>query len=104
MISETEYKLLLNFDFNTKGHTQWYYFQIKSKLPAGTVLKFHILNLIKPDSLYNSGMKPWVLSEKHKEATNVWWHRDGNEISYKMNDIIRNRNMIPADVDKNTLK
>jgi len=58
MVSETEYNLILNFDFNTKGHTQWYYFKIISKLPAGTTLRFQILNLMKTDSLYNYGMKP----------------------------------------------
>ena len=65
-VSETEYNLILNFDYNTDGHTQWYYFKIFSKLAAGnsdlsslgTKVKFNILNLMKPDSLYNYGMKP----------------------------------------------
>lgn len=104
MVSETEYNLILNFDFNTKGHTQWYYFKIISKLPAGTTLRFQILNLMKTDSLYNYGMKPWVLSEKHRESTGIDWHRDGDDISYKVNSIIRNKHMIPHDADKSKLK
>ena len=104
MVSETEYNLILSFDFNTKGHTQWYYFKIISKLPAGTIIKFQILNLMKSDSLYNYGMKPWVMSEKHKESWGEEWHRDGEDVSYKVNDIIRNKHMIPHDADKQTLK
>jgi cytosolic carboxypeptidase protein 2/3 len=57
-VSDTEYNLLLNFDYNTRGHTQWFYFKVMTKLPAGTTLQFRILNLMKPDSLYNCGMKP----------------------------------------------
>ena len=57
-VSDTEYNLWLNFDFNTKGHTQWFYFKIVTKLPAGTTIQFRILNLMKPDSLYSNGMKP----------------------------------------------
>jgi len=57
-VSDNEYNLLLNYDYNTNGHTQWYYFNVMSKLPAGTRIKFNILNLMKPDSLYNYGMKP----------------------------------------------
>jgi cytosolic carboxypeptidase protein 2/3 len=103
-VSDTEYNLLLNFDYNTRGHTQWFYFKVMTKLPAGTTLQFRILNLMKPDSLYNCGMKPWVLSESHRSATGEEWHRDGDNVSYKVNDIIRNRQKIPADVDKQTFK
>lgn len=103
-VSDTEYNLILWFDFNTKGHTQWYYFKMMSKLPAGTVLTFRILNLMKPDSLYNHGMQPWVYSEKHKEITGIGWHRDGDNVSYKINDIVRNKHMIPPDADKQTYK
>ena len=103
-VSDTEYNLWLNFDHNTKGHTQWFYFKIMTQLPAGTKIDFSILNLMKPDSLYNYGMKPCIFSEKHKETTGEEWHRDGNNISYKKNDIIRNKHLIPNDVDKQTFK
>ena len=29
-VSETEYNLLLQNDINTNGHTQWFYFKVKS--------------------------------------------------------------------------
>ena len=57
-MTATEYNLLLSFDHNTSGHTQWFYFKIRASLPVGTKIRFHILNLMKPDSLYNYGMKP----------------------------------------------
>jgi cytosolic carboxypeptidase protein 2/3 len=103
-VSDTEYNLWLNFDFNTKGHTQWFYYKIITKLPAGTTIQFRILNFMKPDSLYNDGMKPCVLSEKHKDYNGEEWHRDGDNISYKVNELVRNKHMIPNDADKQTYK
>jgi len=41
---------------------QWYFFNIKNTFP-NQVYQFNIINLIKPDSLYNHGMKPLVYSE-----------------------------------------
>lgn len=34
-IGPFEYNLILSTDFNTKGHTQWFYFKVISKLPKG---------------------------------------------------------------------
>ncbi|CAI2369038.1 unnamed protein product [Moneuplotes crassus] len=94
-LSESEYNLVLMNDFNTNGHTQWYYFKVTSKLEAGTKIKFNIVNLSKPDSLYNEGMKPCVKSQGHYEKTGQGWHRDGTDISYKMNNFLRNRERRP---------
>ncbi|CAI2365726.1 unnamed protein product [Moneuplotes crassus] len=93
-VSDTEYNLILNFDYNTNGHTQWYYFKIMTKLSEGTSIKLNILNLMKPDSLYNYGMKPCVKSKlKPKEG----WHRDCHDISYTRNSILRDRNKAPGE-------
>ena len=40
------------------------------------------MNLIKPDSLYNHGMKPLVYSKKEAETRLVGWHRTGFDIKY----------------------
>lgn len=40
------------------------------------------MNLIKPDSLYNHGMKPLIYSEKEADIKNIGWHRTGHEIKY----------------------
>jgi hypothetical protein len=90
-VSPTEYNLILNYDYNTSGHTQWFYFKVLSKLAAGTKVRLNILNLMKPDSLYNYGMKPCVRSKKHEEQQGVGWHRDCEEISYTRNNILRKR-------------
>ena len=94
-VSEREYNLILNFDYNTNGHTQWFYFKIMTKLEKGSQIKFNILNLMKPDSLYNYGMKPWVKSQHLQKLEGKGWHRDCSEISYKRNSILRNRSKVP---------
>ncbi len=68
-VSRTEYELLLSEDFNTAGHFHWYYFKTVSRLPAGTTVRFKILNMAKPNSLYSVGFRPFVFSTKRHQAT-----------------------------------
>lgn len=56
-----EYDLVLQPDINTRGHTQWYYFSVRNMRP-GQAYIFNIINLQKPDSLYNMGMLPLLHS------------------------------------------
>jgi hypothetical protein len=58
-----EYDLVLQPDINTRGHTQWYYFSVRN-IRAGQAYIFNIINLQKPDSLYNMGMLPLLHSEQ----------------------------------------
>jgi hypothetical protein len=58
-----EYDLVLQPDINTRGHTQWYYFSVRNMRP-GQAYVFNIINLQKPDSLYNMGMLPLMHSEQ----------------------------------------
>ena len=57
-------------DLHTEGHTQWFYFAVSNTHPSGIVklseqgvlvppvrVRFNIVNLTKPDSLFNSGKK-----------------------------------------------
>lgn len=62
-ILEYEYQIILRADWNTTSHTQWYYFSV-ANTRKDVEYKFMIINLMKPDSLYNSGMKPLFYSEK----------------------------------------
>lgn len=48
-----------------------------------------IINLMKPDSLYNSGMKPLFYSEKQAKQKNIGWYRDGHDICYYQNNLKR---------------
>ena len=83
-LSDNEYNILLQNDINTNGHTQWFYFRVGNTRKGSTV-KFNLLNLVKPDSLYNYGMKILCLSEKLKKDKNIEWYRDGSEIYYYKN-------------------
>lgn len=62
-LSDDEYNLMLQNDINTNGHTQWFFFRV-SNTRKGASIKFNILNLAKPDSLYNYGMKVLCFSEQ----------------------------------------
>jgi len=37
---------------------------------------------MKPDSLYNSGMKPLCYSEKNAKFKKIGWFREGYDICY----------------------
>ena len=69
-------------DHSSLGYyTQWFYFRIqntKKKVPY----KFNIVNMIKPDSLYNHGMRPLMYSKKETEYKGSGWRRDGSDIMY----------------------
>ena len=46
-----------------------------------------MLNLCKPDSLYNEGMKVLVYSEKKASERDIGWHRGGTKTAYYANGI-----------------
>ena len=50
-------------------------------------VRFSMLNLCKPDSLYNEGMKLLIYSEKHAAIRDIGWHRGGTKIAYYPNGI-----------------
>ena len=80
-VYEYEYDLILKPDYNTRGYTQWYYFRI-ANTRAGKQYRFNIINLMKPDSLYNHGMRPLVYSETEAKRTGKGWVRGGGDICY----------------------
>ena len=86
-VNSQEYLLLLQNDVNTSGRTQWFFFRT-SNVKAGEV-RFSMLNLCKPDSLYNEGMKILVYSEKTASQKDVGWHRSGRNIAYFSNGLKR---------------
>lgn len=71
-------------DINSKGNTQWFYFQI-AKIPAKTKIKFNIVNMLKSDSLFNYGMQPCVHSAEAEKRYGQGWHRSGSGIKYFKN-------------------
>lgn len=60
---------------------------------------------MKPDSLSSNGLKPWVKSVNLFKEKGIGWHRDGEDISYKMNGFLRNRERKPGpdDLQSNSL-
>ena len=84
--SETEYELYLRYDLYTDKHTQWYYFQVRNAKPNKTY-RFTICNLLKPDSLYNNGMRPLIYSEFNALNKNIGWIRCGSNIKYYKNNL-----------------
>jgi len=81
------------------------YLQVSAILKTlGTRVKLNIVNLMKPISLYQEGMKPWVKSEKHEKINGVGWHRDCSEIKYSMNEYLRKKNKYPPKNMKAELK
>ncbi len=71
-VSRAEYELFLAEDFNTAGHLHWFYFKTVSNLPAGTTIRFRILNMAKPRSLYLIGLKPFVFSARRYLSTRIF--------------------------------
>ena len=88
-IGPFEYNLSIRPDVNTLGHTQWFYFQVKNTI-KGTLYKFNIINLMKPNCLYSKGMRPLMYSENMADQKSIGWHRVGTNISYTMNPIEEN--------------
>jgi hypothetical protein len=80
-VTDTEYDLYLKNDYGTLGYTQWFYFRVQNMRKDKTY-RFNIVNLMKPDSNYNMGMKPLVYSCKEAEQEEKGWYRDGFNIAY----------------------
>ena len=87
-VYEFEYDLILKPDYNTRGYTQWYYFRI-GNTRAGKTYRFNIINMMKPDSLYNHGMRPVVYSEIEAKRSGKGWYRGGADICYYQNSMKR---------------
>lgn len=88
--TDNEYELHLNNDIETKGHTQWYYFSVRSFKSSHTV-RFNLVNFYKFESLYNEGLQPCVYSVTKYKRTGVKWHRGGSSIAYYQNSRVRRK-------------
>jgi hypothetical protein len=78
-VDDSEYNLVLSNDVNTKGYTQWFFFSVEGAR-GPTVL--NILNMSKSTSLFQKGMRPLVYAGEG-------WKRDGCNVLYYQNNIIR---------------
>ncbi|ORX76497.1 hypothetical protein BCR32DRAFT_284114 [Anaeromyces robustus] len=83
-IDDFSYFLQLKTDFNTNGHTQWFFFQVKNML-GNHEYQFTLGNFTKPKSLFNNGMQVLMYSKKKEQKENIGWYRTGYNISYTKN-------------------
>jgi hypothetical protein len=60
---DQEYALRMRSDLNTTGNTQWFYFAVRGA-KRGQTVRFRVENHTKPDSLFNYGLRPLVLSKR----------------------------------------
>ena len=81
-----EYNLIINSDYYTVKHMQWFYFFV-ANTRKNIPYKFNIINMIKPDSLYNQGLKPLFYSLKRFEFEGKTFFRDGTKICYYTNNL-----------------
>lgn len=88
-LSLNEYDLVLQNDVNTNGHTQWYFFRV-SNTKKDQKVRFNIINLAKPDSLYNQGMRVLAFSQNSSKSDDLGWYRTGTDIRYFQNQIKNN--------------
>lgn len=78
-----EYNLCLQRDTNSpSGSTQWYYFRVGNRRHVGPV-RFNIVNLVKPYSSYEDGLRVLVFRKGV-------WERGCSDISYRRNTLPRN--------------
>ena len=82
-VGEYEYNLLLRPDIGT-GVTLWFYFLVKN-MEKNVPYTFNIINLYKEKSLFNSGFRPLLWSEKEYDRCGKGWTRTGELISYSEN-------------------
>lgn len=78
------------------SHTQWYYFSVRNTRRR-QLYKFNFINLVKPGSLYNDGMRPLLYSTIAASGSTTGgttaepkgWYRGGANLCYYENHIPR---------------
>ncbi|KAJ3412706.1 Cytosolic carboxypeptidase 2 [Chytridiales sp. JEL 0842] len=83
-VHDTHYILHIRPDLHTKGHTQWYLFRVRN-MQKGLKYRFDVVNCYKRKSLYNSGLKPLMYSERREREDGVGWLRVGEDVGYYPN-------------------
>jgi len=81
-VSENEFDMEASADFNTNGHTQWYYFSVEGCDPNREYV-FNIINFEKSSSLYNEGLQPVIRS-----GNSGTWKRSGHSVWYGKNQAL----------------
>jgi hypothetical protein len=75
---------------NSSTYISGFFFRTTNTF-KGQKVKLNIINLAKPDSLYNYGMKVLLYSTVKKKQKGVGWYRGGDDIAYYQNHYKRVR-------------
>ena len=75
---------------------QWFYFQVVHAV-ASVPYTISIVNFVKPESLYQEGMRPLLYSRIDEKKSSKGWFRVGEKIEYFAN----NRKFKKKDVEQN---
>ena len=67
-------------DVNTCGHTQWFFFQVKTNFKAKTTIRLNLINLLKPRSLYEEGLRVLVLDCKGYDYDQATFSADDKDL------------------------
>ncbi|CAJ1344872.1 unnamed protein product [Effrenium voratum] len=79
-IGPFEYEVQLLSDASG-GSIQWFCFRVRQMRP-GQLYTFHLMNFIKPGSLFEEGCQPVFFSKRRMEATGIAWSREGIDTAY----------------------
>lgn len=88
----------MRVDSNTRGHLQWYYFKI-TNLRKDCVYQLNICNFQKAKTLYNRGMKPYILSHRDLKEKGEGWRQGGYDILYAKSSSKTYRRLLEDDED-----
>lgn len=80
-VSENVYNCILEYDRNTEGSCQWFYFKVMNAR-KNTKYTFYISGFHKKKSLYTSGAKIFWYSELRAQISDISWTRGGENYAY----------------------
>jgi len=80
-VSEWEYDCEASVDYNTNGHTQWFFFSVRGADPEREYI-FNISNFEKSSSLFNQGLQPVLFDPEQggdwkRSGRNIWYGKTG---------------------------
>ncbi|XP_045479468.1 cytosolic carboxypeptidase 2-like isoform X2 [Harmonia axyridis] len=84
-LTPSYYELYLRSDLYTQRYMQWFYFRV-TNMKKNFLYRFSIVNFTKDGSLYNSGLRPLMYSEKDSQLHSIGWRRCGDQITYFCNE------------------
>ena len=82
-LTNDSYHLILEYDHNETGTCQWFYFRVSN---VRTTMKytFYISGFHKETSLFSTGLKCFMYSEKRARKEGISWVHCGSNYSYSV--------------------